>query len=108
MKQILTSVKFAEVGMLKSLLEAEGIACTTRNEEIATTRGLISTTGWYDPELWVLHDEDYEKANAVIADWSSNESQVLLTWICPECNEEIQGQFSNCWQCGSERKEPAQ
>ena len=25
------------------------------------------------------------------------------TWICPQCREEVEGQFAECWHCGSER-----
>lgn len=24
-------------------------------------------------------------------------------WKCPECGEEVDGQFTNCWQCGTNR-----
>jgi predicted RNA-binding Zn-ribbon protein involved in translation (DUF1610 family) len=24
-------------------------------------------------------------------------------WICPNCGEECEGQFTACWQCGAER-----
>ncbi len=105
MKQIYTSIKFAEIGLLKSLLEAEGIECVTRNQEIANTRGLVNHTGWYDPELWVLQDEDFDKANAILAAWNSSEKVNLAPWICPNCGEEVEGQYLRCWQCDTEKKE---
>ena len=27
-------------------------------------------------------------------------------WICAQCNEVIEGQFTACWQCGAERPLP--
>jgi predicted amidophosphoribosyltransferase len=27
----------------------------------------------------------------------------VQSWLCPGCGETIEGQFSDCWQCGAER-----
>lgn len=68
MKMLLSSRDFSEVGMLKSQLEAEGIACVTRNENLSVLIGAIPFLDCY-PELWVLHDEDYAKAQELLAEW---------------------------------------
>ena len=28
-------------------------------------------------------------------------------WTCPRCGERLEGQFTDCWQCGSPRPPPA-
>jgi hypothetical protein len=63
MKQIFSSPNSAEVGMLASRLEAAGIACEIRNETQAIP-GLP-----FQPELWILTDEDYEDASRLIGTW---------------------------------------
>lgn len=99
MKKLLSSVNTAEIGFLKSLLEAEGIACTTRNEQIGIASGAIPFVECY-PELWVLNDDDFEKAQTLSSRWQAQEGQQPEAWTCPECGEENEGQFALCWQCG--------
>jgi hypothetical protein len=44
--------------LAQSILEAAGIACEVRNDA-------VSQAMWgmpFNPELWVLRDEDYEEA----------------------------------------------
>jgi hypothetical protein len=101
MKELITSINYSEVGMLKSLLGAEGIACVIRNEHLnAATAGLDCY-----PELWVLHDEDYARAQELLAGWRNLENQQRESWVCPGCGEEVAGQFASCWQCGCEKAE---
>ena len=35
--------------------------------------------------------------------------QVSPSWTCagPQCSEDVETQFSECWNCGSERPDPA-
>jgi hypothetical protein len=99
MKKLLSSVNVAEIGLLKSLLEADGIACATRNEHISMASGSVPFVDCY-PELWVLNDEDFEKAQTLVARWQGREMQPFEAWQCPECGEEIEGQFASCWKCG--------
>jgi len=100
-------MSFPEIGMLKSQLEAEGIACVTRNESIAIAYGTIPRQECV-PELWVLHDEDYARAEELMAEWKDPSNLLTEPWVCPGCGEELEGQFASCWQCGYDREEPIQ
>jgi hypothetical protein len=62
MKQIFSSPDSAQVGLAQSRLDVAGIACEIRNDALSQAMpGLPFMT-----ELWVLHDEDYEAARALI------------------------------------------
>ena len=41
---------------------------------------------------------DLEKARAILTETAEPAEQA--TWVCPECSEEIAGNFDACWQCG--------
>jgi hypothetical protein len=62
MKHVYTSPDPARVGLVQSLLESEGIEFEIRNQ--AVSQAEIGTP--FYPELWVLRDEDYEKACQLI------------------------------------------
>jgi hypothetical protein len=107
LKKLLSSNNFSEAGLLKSQLEAEGIACVIRNENLAIGSGTVPFMECY-PELWVLHDEDFASAQELLAAWQEQADQPMEPWTCPECGEEIEGQFDACWQCGYEKEAPGQ
>ena len=99
MKKLFSSVNVAEIGLLKTLLEQEGIACATRNEQLSLTVGPVPFLENY-PELWIVNDEDTDRAQELIAKWQSQEATQLEAWTCPHCNEQNEGQFGECWNCG--------
>lgn len=79
---------------VKELLGAKGIASEVRHEDMI---------GGY-PSVWVIADTDFELAQELvsalargqaIADSRSN------SWCCPQCREQIESQFTECWQCGA-------
>ena len=107
MKRLSSSVNIAEVGLLKSILEEEGIGCAIRNEQLAMASGGVPFTDCY-PELWVLNDEDFGKAQELLARWKNQDGQQLELWTCPRCGEENEGQFGSCWQCSYMIDEPVQ
>ncbi len=81
-----------KLGLLKDLVEAEGIPCAIRNEQ-------LSMAECY-PELWILIDEDYARAKELLDRWLNPQNRARASWICPNCGEKIEGQFGSCWRCG--------
>lgn len=61
MKKIYESIDFTKVGYYQSILESEGIPTELRNEGTSALAGLIAMGQCY-PELWVVEDEDYDRA----------------------------------------------
>lgn len=58
MKMLFSSPSGSEVGLLKGLLDEAGVACEIRNE--STYSNLPAAP--FQPEIWVVNDEDYTKA----------------------------------------------
>jgi hypothetical protein len=99
MKRLIASANSAELGLLKSRLEAEGIPCHIRNEQ---TSQVIPTTA-FAAELCVLDEADYPRAVELCEAWRRTPPEFQRSWTCPNCGEELEGQFSTCWKCGTGR-----
>ena len=102
MKQVFVSQHLFEVEMRKERLEQAGIPCTIKNQRSSGLAGEIPFTEIF-PELWVIQNEDYDRARQVL-----EEGLVLLapsrdTWTCPGCSERHESQFAACWKCGQEQ-----
>ena len=63
-KLLFSSPESATIGLLRSRLEGAGIACEIRNFESGYMIGSP-----FDPELWVLRDEDFEEASELLGAW---------------------------------------
>jgi hypothetical protein len=94
----------SEVYLLKNLLDTEEIACCIRNEHLSIAAGELSPQECL-PALWVLNEADYPRAREIVDDWQRSPVETQPQWICPDCNEIIEGQFSSCWKCGKQRAE---
>lgn len=99
MRKLVTCKNMAQAGLLEGLLTGSGIACEIRGEYLSMALGELPFTECY-PELWVAGDEDFKRAQAVLAQWGSADDQPQASWICQGCGEENEGQFGSCWRCG--------
>lgn len=86
---------------MKSVLETRGIDSLVKNEFLAGGVGELPPTECW-PEVWVLDDEFYDKAKAIVdALLVSREAE--NDWCCGQCGEQLEAQFSECWNCGQTR-----
>jgi hypothetical protein len=53
------------------------------------------------PAVWVMRDEDEERAIALIQQHRDPPPGDGPRWQCPACGEENQGGFPMCWNCGA-------
>ena len=91
----------AEAGLLKELLEREGVPCLLRNEQLFAALGEIPFLECF-PELWVVDDEIWPRARLLLDSWFKSDENTT-SWTCPGCGETLEGQFGACWQCGKAR-----
>ncbi|PLX84393.1 MAG: hypothetical protein C0617_07840 [Desulfuromonas sp.] len=91
----------AQAGLLKEFLEKEGVACVLRNERLFAALGEIPFTECF-PELWVVDDEVYPRAKALLENWLED-GPPGEPWTCAGCGERLEGQFGACWKCGRRR-----
>ena len=99
MKQLYTTQNPLMISHLKNILETCGIDCLVKNTYLASAMGELPPIECW-PELWVVDDVKYEKARALLEETLSPVVAVKKPWRCKRCGEEVEGQFSECWQCG--------
>ena len=61
MKQLFSSPDSVQIGLIRSRLEASGIAC-----HLSSAVGPGTS---FDPELWVLDDAQFTEASKLLAAW---------------------------------------
>lgn len=89
------------IGHLKNVLAAAGIRCVARNIDLVSAAGELPPVDCW-PELWVIDDETFPRAQAVLKKALAPLRVVRKSWVCG-CGETIEGQFSGCWNCGRDR-----
>ncbi len=50
------------------------------------------------PEVWVLEDSQLAQARALLFELQHPRER---RWVCPACQELIEGPFEQCWRCGA-------
>lgn len=90
------------LGHLRNVIRAHGIECVIRNEHLAAAVGELPPIECW-PELWILDDSKYDEAQAVLKRALAPLEPVERLWTCSGCGEEIEGQFTQCWNCGTNR-----
>lgn len=88
------------VSNAQNILEIAGIPVVLKNEYAV---GGIGDLGVLDTwlELWVIGDQDYEKAVALVAPLLT--SEVGAQWTCDSCKETNGAAFDFCWNCQREQ-----
>jgi hypothetical protein len=102
MKKVYEALDPLMVGHIKNLLENEGVGCITRNEYLASAAGEIPPSEcWL--EIWIEDDLQYDDAMKIIKTALTDDFPSGPAWVCTNCGEENENQFSECWNCGRER-----
>lgn len=100
MKLVYTSSNALLVNHVCNLLEVAGIEVRMKNQFLGGGAGeLPPTEAW--PELWV-DEADFARAEQVVTEFAQSDSP-QPEWTCPNCGEQVEGQFSVCWNCGTPR-----
>ena len=101
MKRVYTAESIIQVTHVSNLLAAEGIRAELRNARLGGAIGEIPfLEAW--PELWVA-PLDFERAKELIDLTVHGEGLVEPAWTCAACGEHVEGQFTDCWNCGHAR-----
>lgn len=100
MKKLYSAQDPLMIGHLKNVLESQGIDCVIKNTYLAGAVGELPPIECW-PELWVVDDAEYSVAEEVLAKALAPLGSVKRPWKCKRCGEIIEGQFSECWNCGA-------
>ncbi|MBS0180783.1 MAG: DUF2007 domain-containing protein [Nitrospira sp.] len=103
MKKLFVSQNLVEVESLKELLENNGIVCMIKNQRASSLAGEVPFAEVF-PELWVINDEDIDRARDLMEEQVTVKDANGAVWRCLGCGERHIGTFSACWKCGRERE----
>lgn len=99
MKQIHAARHAVEAHLVRGYLHSHGIAAEVRGEYL--------TSGWGELpvdvcSVWIVDEAQYEAANALLeALLKGTHDANGERWRCEACGEELEGQFTACWSCGT-------
>ena len=103
MLKLFVSPLLIEVESLKEILEQEGIVCTVKNQQGSSLAGEVPFAEVF-PELWVLNNDDFPKAQEIVESWHQGQPAEVTAWTCKKCGESHEKDFTTCWKCGEERE----
>ena len=97
MKRVFRAASLIEVAHARNILVAMGIQSELRNQYLGGALGdLPMLETW--PQLFVA-DEDESAALRALARAAKASSGT--PWICTQCGEHSEPQFTHCWRCGA-------
>ena len=102
MKKIYSAKDPLMVAHLKNVLTIFGVPCITRNLDLSSAAGELPPIECW-PELWITNDEKFDRAKSIIRKTLAPLESVKKPWRCAGCGEELEGQFTECWNCGRSR-----
>ena len=77
MKKLYVSQSLIDVESRKELLDQAEIPCTIKNQRSAMLGGEVPFAEVF-PELWVLQEENFERAQSLLKDWEEAIAQYPL------------------------------
>lgn len=101
MKRIYSAPVLVIVENIKNVLMLNGIESTITNQYLSAGTGELPPIETW-PQLWVA-EQDVDRALAIIEAGDDEDGTSKEMWICSGCKEEVEEQFSECWNCGTAR-----
>jgi Putative prokaryotic signal transducing protein len=98
-KRVYRAATLLQVAHARNVLVTAGIPCELRNQYLAGAMGDVPMMETW-PQLYV-DDADEQYALSVLARAAA--VTVGAPWICEQCQEQLEPQFTCCWRCGAER-----
>lgn len=88
--------------MVRGMLEALGIHAVVKGDIAWSARGETPPMDDTSPQVWV-DEADVPAAREAIECRQRDEAGQVEAWRCPSCGEQLEGQFTQCWNCGAAR-----
>ena len=102
MKRVYRAASLLQVAHARNVLITAGIQCELRNQYLAGALGdLPMMETW--PQLYV---DDDDEPLAIRALARAAAAPVGTMWVCSNCGEQLEPQFTQCWRCGVEFGRP--
>lgn len=106
MKLVHTAKHPTEAHLIRGMLEAEGIRSIVRGDQLYGAYGELPIL----PTVWILDDTLAAYADRLVIEFlrgSAAQRYGHERWTCPHCGETLEGQFTDCWKCGTPRARPS-
>ncbi|MES9942742.1 MAG: DUF2007 domain-containing protein [Candidatus Thiodiazotropha sp. 6PLUC2] len=88
-----------EAQMLKDFLSQQGVEVVIFNDLLSGAAGGVPANIY--PTLWLLENQDFEKAKQLAEQFFSQSLSSQEPWHCEICGERIDAGFEVCWNCGT-------
>ena len=108
MKPLHTARHAAEAHLIRGYLEANGVQAIVRGEFLAGGIGELPADLC---KVWVIDDASFARADALVRQFLQGDAAHTYAhehWRCTQCHEPLEGQFTECWNCGAARPVPAE
>jgi hypothetical protein len=111
MRPVYTARDEMDASFVQGLLKQEGIRAIVQGEALGEVWGTLPLSAKSLPTVWV-EDADIERARPVVEAYRRTDEQNAdetlaerprATWTCPNCGEQEEVQFTQCWKCGHNR-----
>jgi hypothetical protein len=96
MKTVYSAANIALVSIFQNILEEQGIKCWVKNEFLLAGIDEIPPIECW-PQLCV-ENSDFLEAKRIV-DEALSAKDMAKARKCGSCGEEIEGQFTECWNC---------
>ncbi len=103
MKPLHTARHAAEAHLIRGYLESHGVHTIVRGEFLTGGIGELPADIC---KVWVVKDDEHEHADALVRQFLQGDAARTYAhqhWCCAQCSEQLEGQFTECWNCGAAR-----
>ena len=100
MKKIFSHSDRTFVAHIQNILENHGIKTQLKNEHTSSALNIPIIDSL---ELWINDEVQFEEATEILNKAINNPKDEGKPWICTNCKEEIENQFTECWSCGKSK-----
>lgn len=85
----------------KDLLAGHGIEAHVRNQYLWGGMGDLPADVY--PSVWVDEADDYDAARRLVLELERGPIRTGRPWQCPKCDEYLDAQFEQCWNCQTQK-----
>jgi uncharacterized protein YlaI len=97
MRRLITAPNLALATLWSDMLTQAGFDASVQRAYASSIAGEVPPDQTL-PEVWVMDDSRVDAARALLAQLRHPPQR---RWCCPGCQEQIDGPFEQCWNCGA-------
>jgi len=100
MIKVFEDFDYMRVGQMQSLLESHDIKTFLKNQFGFGGTGELPFVETV-PQLFVINDADAPRAQELL-EVELKAAEPRKAWVCKDCGMEIDGSFTDCWNCAEQ------